>query len=77
MRATKGVGRPSHELLLGDVGPQLRLVGAILELAVHDYQRGDPGAVAFVASADLDYWCTAVGLNPTAFREKVARLSPL
>ena len=75
MRRLTHARGPSHELLLGGVGPQLRLVGAILELAVDDYRHGDPGARAFVASADLDYWCTAAGLNPDAFREKLARLA--
>ena len=49
--------------------PEVRLICAILELAVHDLRHGYPDARRFIQSPDFDYWCDAIGLDATAVRQ--------
>lgn len=47
------------------------LVIAVVEQAVEDILKGDPGAIAWMGSRGFDHYCTWLGIDPTAAREGI------
>lgn len=51
--------------------PEARLIVAIIARAGQDVRNGNRAAVAFVQSADFDYWCDWIGVRTEKLRSRI------